>query len=230
MPVAYRDVLCALAGFAIVLGLAYGVRIALMPGVLIEAFGTKDLGAMLGIFFTATGVAAARAARWLAQSSTSPATTGGASPSLWRPACWASSRSCPGLGERMAENRNLRWEIESILRRRHRLPQDAPMKERYIQFAGYNAWANRRIYDVAATLSDDEYRADKGAFFKSMHGTLNHLLVTDWIWMQRFTGEGDAPDAARRHPARALRCLARRRARARTIASSPGSTASTRHG
>ncbi len=49
----------ALAGFAIVLGLAYGVRIALMPGVLIEAFGTKDLGAMLGIFFTATGVAAA---------------------------------------------------------------------------------------------------------------------------------------------------------------------------
>ena len=64
------------------------------------------------------------------------------------------------------------------------------MKERYIQFAGYNAWANRRIYDVAATLSDEEYRADKGAFFKSMHGTLNHLLVTDWIWMKRFTGEG----------------------------------------
>jgi MFS family permease len=49
----------ALAGFAVVLGLAYGVRIALMPGVLIEAFGTKDLGAMFGIFFTATGVAAA---------------------------------------------------------------------------------------------------------------------------------------------------------------------------
>jgi uncharacterized damage-inducible protein DinB len=67
------------------------------------------------------------------------------------------------------------------------------MKERYTQFAGYNAWANRRIYDVAATLSDEEYRADKGAFFKSMHGTLNHLLVTDWIWMKRFTGEGDAP-------------------------------------
>ena len=36
--------------------------------------------------------------------------------------------------------------------------------------------------------------ADSGAFFKSMHGTLNHLLVTDRIWMQRLTGEGDAPD------------------------------------
>ncbi|MBS0221150.1 MAG: damage-inducible protein DinB [Proteobacteria bacterium] len=67
------------------------------------------------------------------------------------------------------------------------------MKARYIQFAGYNTWANRRLYDVAATLSGQEYRADKGAFFKSMHGTLNHLLATDRIWMRRFTGEGEAP-------------------------------------
>ena len=67
------------------------------------------------------------------------------------------------------------------------------MKAHYIQFAGYNAWANRRLYDAAATLSDQEYRADKGAFFKSMHGTLNHLLATDRIWMRRFTGEGEAP-------------------------------------
>ncbi|MDH8644600.1 DinB family protein, partial [Klebsiella pneumoniae] len=39
-----------------------------------------------------------------------------------------------------------------------------------------------------------DYRADRGAFFKSVHGTLNHLLATDRIWMKRFTGEGDAPD------------------------------------
>src|SRR3979490_2638848 len=31
-------------------------------------------------------------------------------------------------------------------------------------------------------------------FFKSVHGTLNHLLATDRIWMQRFTGTGSAPD------------------------------------
>ena len=68
------------------------------------------------------------------------------------------------------------------------------MKDHYLTFAGYNAWANRRLYDAAALLSDAEYRADKGAFFKSMHGTLNHLLATDRIWMKRFTGEGDAPD------------------------------------
>src|ERR1700741_2806535 len=68
------------------------------------------------------------------------------------------------------------------------------MKDHYVAFAGYNAWANRRLYDAAALLSDAEYRADKGAFFKSMHGTLNHLLATDRIWMKRFTGQGEAPD------------------------------------
>ncbi|MBS0519225.1 MAG: damage-inducible protein DinB [Proteobacteria bacterium] len=67
------------------------------------------------------------------------------------------------------------------------------MKAHYAQFAAYNAWANRRLYDAAAQLQDADYRADKGAFFKSMHGTLNHLLVTDRIWMQRFTGTGEVP-------------------------------------
>ena len=58
-------------------------------------------------------------------------------------------------------------------------------------FAGYNAWANALVYERAALLSDADYRADRGAFFKSIHGTLNHLLVTDRIWMRRFTGEGE---------------------------------------
>jgi uncharacterized damage-inducible protein DinB len=67
------------------------------------------------------------------------------------------------------------------------------MKSRYVMFAGYNRWANERMYDVAAKLGDADYRADRGAFFKSVHGTLNHLLVADLIWMRRFTGKGDAP-------------------------------------
>jgi uncharacterized damage-inducible protein DinB len=67
------------------------------------------------------------------------------------------------------------------------------MKSTFAMLAGYNAWANGRVYDGAAQLSDPEYRADRGAFFKSMHGTLNHLLVADRLWMRRFTGEGDAP-------------------------------------
>jgi uncharacterized damage-inducible protein DinB len=63
----------------------------------------------------------------------------------------------------------------------------------HVMFAHYNAWANSRVYEAAARLSVQQYRADRGAFFKSVHGTLNHLLVTDLIWMQRFSGEGDAP-------------------------------------
>jgi uncharacterized damage-inducible protein DinB len=58
-------------------------------------------------------------------------------------------------------------------------------------FTGYNAWANTLVYDQAANLSDADYRADRGAFFKSVHGTLNHLLVTDRIWMHRFIGGGE---------------------------------------
>jgi uncharacterized damage-inducible protein DinB len=64
----------------------------------------------------------------------------------------------------------------------------------YQMFGHYNAWANGRLYEAVAELSSEQYRADRGAFFKSVHGSLNHLLVTDRVWMQRFTGEGDAPN------------------------------------
>jgi uncharacterized damage-inducible protein DinB len=67
------------------------------------------------------------------------------------------------------------------------------MKSRYTTFAGYNAWCNERLYAAAADVSDADYRADRGAFFKSLHGTLNHLLVGDRIWMKRFTGAGELP-------------------------------------
>jgi uncharacterized damage-inducible protein DinB len=67
-------------------------------------------------------------------------------------------------------------------------------KQHFDTFARYNAWANTRLFDAAASLSSADYRADRGAFFRSVHGTLNHLLVTDRVWMFRFTGEGDPPD------------------------------------
>jgi uncharacterized damage-inducible protein DinB len=73
--------------------------------------------------------------------------------------------------------------------------QEHRMTSRYPMFAGYNAWCNERLYDAAAQLSDADYRADRGAFFKSLHGTLNHLLVGDRIWMYRFTGEGELPQS-----------------------------------
>jgi uncharacterized damage-inducible protein DinB len=69
------------------------------------------------------------------------------------------------------------------------------MEQHFHMFAAYNRWANERLYETVLALDDDAYRRDMGAFFKSMHGTLNHLLVTDRIWLYRFTGEGDAPRA-----------------------------------
>ncbi|WMS42259.1 DinB family protein [Acuticoccus sp. MNP-M23] len=67
------------------------------------------------------------------------------------------------------------------------------MKPLYTMLANYNRWANARLYDAVAPLSVEAYRSDEGAFFKSLHGTLNHLVAADRIWLTRFTGEGDAP-------------------------------------
>ncbi len=64
------------------------------------------------------------------------------------------------------------------------------MKDIYVMFAGYNRWANDRVYAAARALPEDAHLADRGAFFGSVHRTLNHLIVTDRIWMHRFTGEG----------------------------------------
>src|SRR5947209_16557924 len=54
--------------------------------------------------------------------------------------------------------------------------------------AAYNRWMNERIYECCARLSDEERKRDAGAFFKSIHGTLNHLLLGDRVWMGRFVG------------------------------------------
>lgn len=67
------------------------------------------------------------------------------------------------------------------------------MKSHFTMMAEYNAWANRRLYGMAGQLPDEQYRRDVGAYFKSLHGTLNHLLVADLIWMHRLTGVGDYP-------------------------------------
>lgn len=55
--------------------------------------------------------------------------------------------------------------------------------------ARYNRWANARLYASVAALSDEEYRRDRGAFFDSIHATLNHILVGDRVWTSRIVGE-----------------------------------------
>ena len=55
--------------------------------------------------------------------------------------------------------------------------------------ASYNRWMNEKLYALCAQLSDAERKKDCGAFFKSLHGTLNHLLLADKVWFGRFTGK-----------------------------------------
>jgi uncharacterized damage-inducible protein DinB len=55
----------------------------------------------------------------------------------------------------------------------------------FLTLARYNAWANRRLYDACAALSEAEYMMPRAAFFGSIHGALNHLLVGDRIWLAR---------------------------------------------
>ena len=61
--------------------------------------------------------------------------------------------------------------------------------EHYVAMARYNAWMNRKLYDAAETIPDGERRRDLGAFFHSLHGTLNHLVLTDRAWLVRFLSD-----------------------------------------
>ena len=53
----------------------------------------------------------------------------------------------------------------------------------------YNRWMNERLYEVCAELPDEERKRDRRVFFGSIHGTLNHLLLGDKIWLGRFQGK-----------------------------------------
>ena len=61
--------------------------------------------------------------------------------------------------------------------------------------AEYNAWMNGKLYDGCARLSDEERKRDRGAFFKSIHSTLNHLVWGDRAWLTRFNGKSYGPPA-----------------------------------
>ena len=57
----------------------------------------------------------------------------------------------------------------------------------FLQLARYNVWATRRLLDAVAKVPEADYRKDTGLFFKSIHGTLNHLLVGEhMLWYPRF--------------------------------------------
>ncbi len=59
----------------------------------------------------------------------------------------------------------------------------------YQLMAQYNLWMNQKIYAICLDIPDEKRKQDLGAFFKSIHGTLNHLLYGDKAWMGRFTNK-----------------------------------------
>ncbi|MBY8975159.1 damage-inducible protein DinB [Rhodobacteraceae bacterium NNCM2] len=67
------------------------------------------------------------------------------------------------------------------------------MKAHFETMAAYNTWANRRLYAASAGLSEADYRSDQGAFFKSVEGTLNHIMVADLLWLARFRQQKAPP-------------------------------------
>lgn len=70
--------------------------------------------------------------------------------------------------------------------------QQQPAQDRtgpYARFAEYNRWINAHLYGVCAAIPDAERKRDLGAFFHSLHGTLNHLLLADSVWLGRLTAQ-----------------------------------------
>jgi len=69
------------------------------------------------------------------------------------------------------------------------------MREQIALLASYNAWMNAKVYQTAGELPAHELTADKGAFFGSVFGTLNHIAVGDRIWLRRFADHPSRPSA-----------------------------------
>ncbi len=63
------------------------------------------------------------------------------------------------------------------------------LHDHFRTMARFNAWANARVYDAVGALPEGEYlKARSAAYFGSIHGTLNHLLATDRVWVGRVEG------------------------------------------
>ncbi|MFN7123648.1 MAG: DinB family protein [Hydrogenophaga sp.] len=74
----------------------------------------------------------------------------------------------------------------------------SPWPAHFVQLARYNVWATEQLLSAIEPVNEFDYRRDLRLFFKSIHGTLNHLLVGEhMIWQRRFSrGESPALDLA----------------------------------
>ncbi len=68
--------------------------------------------------------------------------------------------------------------------------------EHFQILARYNLWATERLLQAVGRMTEEDYHRDAGLFFKSVHGTLNHVVVGEhWLWFRRFS-EGVSPQVA----------------------------------
>lgn len=67
---------------------------------------------------------------------------------------------------------------------------DTTFSANYRFLAKYNRWFNQRLYRACDQLTDEARRSERGAFFGSIHGTLNHLVWGDTLWLGRFIAQG----------------------------------------
>ncbi|HET8727394.1 MAG TPA: DinB family protein [Alphaproteobacteria bacterium] len=65
----------------------------------------------------------------------------------------------------------------------------------FLEMARNNAWANHRLYEACAQLSDAELKARRTSFFPSIHTTLNHILIIDWYYIDALEEGGRGPAA-----------------------------------
>ena len=69
------------------------------------------------------------------------------------------------------------------------------LQQHLATLARYDLWATRKLFDHVDALPEADYRRDAGLFFKSVHGTLNHLLVAEHLlWYRRFAA-AESPKA-----------------------------------
>ncbi len=78
--------------------------------------------------------------------------------------------------------------VPDFIDAKHRGPSSLVTREYCQLMARYNRWMNERLYAAVALLPSEERNRDRGAFFDSITGTLNHLLWADRMWLGRFTG------------------------------------------
>jgi uncharacterized damage-inducible protein DinB len=73
-------------------------------------------------------------------------------------------------------------------RRRTQAETEADMLERIVELFAYTRWANNRILDATARLSQDQLTRDLGNSFPSVRDTLLHIIGAEWVWLSRWNG------------------------------------------